>query len=372
MKKLLCLALIAAMLLMSCAALAETATYDAIYTSDNPIPDIAERVRPAVVLVTVYAENWDAATRVSSVDKLGLGSGCYIRADEDGNGGYILTNNHIVTDADSYTIQWLGSDEEQDVELVGTDDGTDIAVLHFEGAAPEGVTPIPLGDSDALHIGELAICIGNHGVNVDNDILPLLGTVTAGIISGVNREKINADNFTRSVNVIQVDAPMNAGISGGALLNSKGELVGIPTLKYMYGTATVLEGLGFCIPINAVKGFIDQIIETGRVVRPRIGLTITNIDGPDEPMKRFPPIGAQIVSIDDCGPCANVGLQVNDIITHVNDVRVYSFSDVLTQLDKCEAGDDTTLKIYRYYDAEGNLTGSYETFDVTIQLEIID
>ena len=105
MKKLLCLALIAAMLLMSCAALAETATYDAIYTSDNPIPDIAERVRPAVVLVTVYAENWDAATRVSSVDKLGLGSGCYIRADEDGNGGYILTNNLIVTDADSYTIQ---------------------------------------------------------------------------------------------------------------------------------------------------------------------------------------------------------------------------------------------------------------------------
>ena len=156
MKKLLCLALIAAMLI-GCIAMAETATYDAIYTSENPIPDIAERVRPAVVLVTVYAENWDAATRVSSVDKLGLGSGCYIRADEDGNGGYILTNNHIVTDADSYTIQWLGSDEEQDVELVGTDDGTDIAVLHFEGAAPEGVAPIPLGDSDALRIGELAI-----------------------------------------------------------------------------------------------------------------------------------------------------------------------------------------------------------------------
>ena len=89
-------------------------------------------------------------------------------------------------------------------------------------------------------------------------------------------------------------------------------------------------------------------------------------------MKRFPPIGAQIVSIDENGPCANVGLQVNDIITHVNDVRVYSYSDVLTQLDKSKAGDDATLKIYRYYDEEGNLTGAYETFDVTIQLEIID
>ena len=90
MKKLLCLALIAAMLL-SCAVLAETTTYDAIYSSDNPIPDIADRVRPAVVLVTVYTENWDAATRESSVDKKAMGSGCYIRADEDGNGGYILT-----------------------------------------------------------------------------------------------------------------------------------------------------------------------------------------------------------------------------------------------------------------------------------------
>lgn len=371
MRKLLCLALIAA-LLTGCAAFAETVTYDAIYSADNPVPDIAERVRPAVVLVTVYAENWDANTRVSSVDMLGLGSGCYIKADEDGEGGYILTNNHIVADADSCTIQWLGSEENLDVEVVGTDDGTDIAVLRFEGAAPEGVQPVPLGDSDALRIGELAICIGNHGITVNNDIMPLLGTVTAGIISGVEREKIDADNFTHSVSVIQVDAPMNQGVSGGALLNAKGELVGIPTLKYMYGATTVLEGLGFCIPINAVKGFIDQIIETGRVVRPRIGLTITNIDGPDEPMKRYPPIGAQIIGIDDYGPCANAGLQVNDIITHVNDVRVNSFNDVLYELDKCSAGDKVTLKIYRYYDADGNLTGSYETFDVTIRLEIID
>ncbi len=371
MKRLFCLALIAA-LIAGCIAMAENATYDIIYSSDNPIPDIADRVRPAVVLVTVYQENWDSATRVSSVDKLGMGSGCYIQADADGEGGYILTNNHIVTDADSCTIQWLGSDEELDAQVVGADDGTDIAVLRFEGAAPEGVEIIPLGDSDALRIGELAICIGNHGVTVGNDIMPLLGTVTAGIISGVEREKIDAGNFTHSMNVIQVDAPMNAGISGGALLNSKGELVGIPTLKYMFGTTTVLEGLGFCIPINAVKGFIDQIIETGRVVRPRIGLTITNIDGPDEPMKRFPPIGAQIISIDDYGPCAKAGLQANDIITHVNDARVYSFNDVLSQLDKYGAGDDITLRIYRYYDAEGNLTGSYETFDVTIQLEIID
>ena len=185
-------------------------------------------------------EKWDAVTRISSEDLLGSGSGCYIRADEDGQGGFILTNYHIVNEGEVYSIRWL-SGEEMDATLVGYDDGTDIAILHFDEAAPAGVSLIAMGDSDALRIGELAICIGNPGDSAGS----LPGTVTAGIVSGLEREGINADNFSRGISVIQIDAAINTGNSGGAMLNARGELVGIPTLKLMMSYATVFEGLSF-------------------------------------------------------------------------------------------------------------------------------
>ena len=257
MKKLCALALCLA-LAFGLAAAESGPGYEIVYSADNPIPEIAERVRPAVVQVFCFEETWDAVTRIAATNEVAAGSGCYIRS--DANGGYILTNNHIVENGEVFTIQWL-SGEEMDAELVGADDGTDIAVLRFSEAAPAGVSPIPMGDSDSLRIGELAICIGNPGDSLD--VLP--GTVTAGIISGLGREDINASNFTRSTPVIQTDAAINTGNSGGALLNARGELVGVPTLKMMYSGTAVFEGLGFCIPINTVKRYIDQIIASGGV-----------------------------------------------------------------------------------------------------------
>ena len=363
-KRILALALCAC-LLCGCALATEAVPYDVIYTSANPIPDIADRVRPSVVQVVGSCETWDAATRVSSTVEMGAGSGCYFQADSDGQGGYILTNNHVVADSELYSIEWL-SGEVMDATLVGHDDGTDIAVLHFSMPAPEGAEPIPLGDSDALRIGELAICIGNPG-SADE---VLFGTVTAGIISGLEREDINANNFTRSTSVIQIDAAINSGNSGGALLNNKGELVGIPTLKFMSASAG-FEGLGFCIPINTVKAFLSQIIETGSVVRPRLGITVADIDGPDEPMRKYPPIGAQVFTVEPGGPSARAGLQQGDVITEVNGVRVKGYMALLKELDKCASGDRVELKIYRYYDAEGNLTGDYEELFFTVRLEML-
>lgn len=362
LKKILALCLMCA-LLMVCAA---AENYDVIYTSANPIPDIADRVRPAVVQVISRTEHWDAATRVASTQEMGYGSGCYIRADEDGAGGYILTNYHVIEDGEICSIEWL-SGEEMDVSIVGHDDGTDIAVLRFEEAAPEGVSPIPLGDSDALRIGELAICIGNPG----NGKNVLQGTVTAGIISGLSRETVHADNFTRSPTVIQIDTPINTGNSGGALLNSKGELTGIPTLKYMFDGIVVYEGLGFCVPINTVKDFIDQIIDTGSVIRPRLGITVADIDGPDEPMHKYPPIGAQVYTVEEGGPSAKAGLQVGDVITEINGVRVDGYLALLRELDKCAAGDDVELKVYRYYDQDGNLISKYQELYFTVKLEML-
>lgn len=342
----------------------ETVTYDIVYSSSNPIPEIAANVRPAVVEVLVSKESWDAVTRVASVDLLGGGSGCYVRTSEEG--GYILTNYHVVEGGDVFSIKWLDGTE-MDCDLLGYDDGTDIAVLEFKQPAPTDVQTVPMGDSDSLQIGELAIAIGNPGAGDET----LFGTVTAGIISGLEREA-NADNFTRSVSVIQTDAAINTGNSGGALLNAKGELIGIPTLKYMYSYDVVYEGLGFCIPINAVKDYVDQIIETGVVVRPRMGMTVAAVDGPEDPMKNYPPAGVQVYEVEAGGPAEKAGLQSGDIITEANGVRVYDFQDLSAEIDALSAGDAIELKVYRYYDATGALTGSYEELYFSVKLEMLD
>jgi len=173
--------------------------------------------------------------------------------------------------------------------------------------------------------------------------------------------------------VIQTDAPINTGNSGGALLNAKGELVGIPTLKLMADYAVVYESLGFCVPINAVKEYIDQIIDTGVVVRPRMGVMVVSIDGPDEAMRRYPPCGAQVVTVEPGTPADKAGLQVNDVVTEVNGVRVKSSNAMVAEVDKCDVGEAVTMKVYRYnYDMDGNIAGGYNVIEVTLKLQIID
>lgn len=358
----------ALMLLAAVSGLAEPVTYDAIYSSTNPIPEIAARCRPAIVKITASVENWDPETRQASVDPKYYGSATYIRADEDGVGGYMLTNYHIVEEGDAFSAQWLDGTE-MDLELVGYDDGTDIAVMRFEDAAPADAEPIPMGDSDALQIGELAICIGNPGASKNI----LYGTVTAGIISGLQREDINAGNFHRSINVIQTDAPINSGNSGGALLNARGELVGIPTLKLVMSYTDLYEGLSFCIPISAVKDYIDQLIDNGNVVRPRMGVSVASIDGPDEAMKRFPPCGAQVMTVTPGTPADRAGLEVNDIITEIDGERMHSAKELISAIGTYKAGDTVKLKVYRYnYDLDGNLTSGFTELEIELDLEIID
>ena len=370
-----CLALLlAALMLTGMLAAAEPATqnateenpsYDIVYSSNNPIPEIAERVRPAIVQLNTKQESWDPMTRVAKVEEVGGGSACYIRRIEgEAPGGYMLTNYHVVKEADAYTALWLDGTE-TDLELVGYDDGSDIAVLKFKGEAPGGAEPIPMGDSDALRIGELAIIIGNPGTADE----VFYGSVTAGIISGLEREGVNADNFSHSITTIQTDAPINGGNSGGALLNAKGEMVGIPTLKYM----TIFEGLTFCIPISVVKGYIDQIIDNGSVVRPRMGVTVTSIDGPDDAMKRYPPCGAQVYTVEPGTPADKAGLMEKDVITEANGARIKSSQDLVTAVDRCGEGQSMELTVYRYnYDADGNVTSGYEELHLTLELQIID
>ena len=345
-----------------------TTTYDAVYSSDNPIPEIAANVRPSVVQVITSAATWDQRTREVSTEEIGYGSGTYFRALDEGEGGYILTNNHVVDEGESYEIEWLDGTI-MDATLVGADDGTDIAVLQFNEPAPEGATPVPLGDSDALQIGELAIVIGNPG---DSEEV-LFGTVTAGIISGLEREGVSAQgSFNRPVSTIQVDAAINTGNSGGALLNAQGELVGIPTLKMTASYTTIYEGLGFCIPINTAKDIIEQLIENGEVVRPRLGVTVVAQDGPDEPMRNFAPAGVRVENVEEGTPADEAGLQRYDIITEINGIRVYTNEDLIGEIDRHSAGDTVELTVCRYYSENGTPLAQYEVFTAEVELKIID
>ena len=354
------------------AAVAETADatvgYEAVYSAENPIPEIAANVRPSVVQVITSAATWDQRSREVSTEEIGYGSGTYFRALDEGEGGYILTNNHVVDEGETYQIEWLDGTI-MDATLVGADDGTDIAVLQFNEPAPEGATPVPLGDSDALQIGELAIVIGNPGSGEE----VLFGTVTAGIISGLEREGVSAQgSFNRPVSTIQVDAAINTGNSGGALLNAQGELVGIPTLKMTASYTTIYEGLGFCIPINTAKDIIDQLIENGEVVRPRLGVTVVAQDGPDEPMRNYPPAGVRIENVEEGSPADEAGLQAYDIITEINGVRVYTNDELIAQIDQYAAGDTVELTICRYYSESGTPLAQYEVFTAEVELKIID
>ena len=354
------------------AAVAETADatvgYEAVYSAENPIPEIAANVRPSVVQVITSAATWDQRSREVSTEEIGYGSGTYFRALDEGEGGYILTNNHVVDEGETYQIEWLDGTI-MDATLVGADEGTDIAVLQFNEPAPEGATPVPLGDSDALQIGELAIVIGNPGSGTE----VLFGTVTAGIISGLEREGVSAQgSFNRPVSTIQVDAAINTGNSGGALLNAQGELVGIPTLKMTASYTTIYEGLGFCIPINTAKDIIEQLIENGEVVRPRLGVTVVAQDGPDEPMRNYPPAGVRIENVEEGSPADEAGLQTYDIITEINGVRVYTNDELIAQIDQYAAGDTVELTICRYYSENGTRLAQYEVFTANVELEIID
>lgn len=343
----------------------EAVGYDAVYSSDNPIPEIAANVRPSVVQVIESAETWTSGTRNTAEQEIGYGSGTYIRAAKDGKGGYILTNYHVVEDGDSYKIVWLDGTE-MSCELTGYDDGTDIALLRFTEDAPQGTMPVTMGDSDSLQIGELAIVIGNPGAAE----YVLYGTVTSGIISGLERKEISAGNFTRSVSVIQTDAAINSGNSGGALLNAKGELVGIPTLKMSYSDSSVYEGLGFCVPITSVKDLIDEIIETGKVSRPMLGVGVTDFDGPDEPTRSYPPAGVVVREVTPGSSAEEEGILPYDIITEINGTRITSYAELTAVLDTLKAGDTAQLKAYRYYDQNGNMLENYEelTFDVELRL----
>lgn len=267
------------------------------------------------------------------------GSGIILSAD-----GYIVTNNHVVENASSVTVQ-LNTGSEYTAEIIGTDEQTDLAVIKI--TPQEELTVAVLGDSTQVEVGETAIAIGNPMG------LEFFGSVTQGIVSAVNRT-VTVDN--RTMNLIQTDAAINSGNSGGALINSKGEVIGINTVKV---STSGVEGMGFAIPISDAKPIISDLLEYGYVKgRPVIGVSTRDITE-YMTMQYGWPQGAQIMSVTSEN-ARNAGLQQGDIIVKIDGQEVKSGSDLTEYKDTKSPGDTVSLEVYKY------ATGSTETVSVVL------
>ena len=272
---------------------------DLFIKSDNPVVEISEKVGPAIVGITnksTIRQRHPLWGDTYEEESEGYGSGIIISED-----GYIVTNNHVIENADELIVILKGGKEVK-ATLIGKDSVTDVAVIKIE--EPD-LTVAKIGDSDQVRQGELAIAIGNPLGHA------LAGTVTVGVVSAVDREITHGQQqFT----MIQTDAAINPGNSGGALVNSKGEVIGMNTLK------TRAEGLGFAIPTNEFMPIAQELIEKGDIERPGIGVLISEVT--DDMIETYGfPKGVAIVEIAPDGAADKAGLLPRDIIVSVEDKR---------------------------------------------------
>ncbi len=248
--------------------------------------------------------------------------------------GYIITNCHVVEDATDLSVRMLDNTE-YPATLIGMDDRSDLAVLKIDAT---GLPSAEFGDSDALLVGDPVIAIGNP-LGLD-----LMGTVTDGIVSAINRD-VAVDE--RTMTLIQTNAAINPGNSGGPLINQYGQVIGINTLK-MQDYSTTIEGLGFAIPTNTAKAIVDELIEHGYVSGyPAIGLRCDNVS--QSMSERYSiPIGVLVRYVHPESNAYLAGLQVNDVIVEAQGETVENYSDLSSIMDRCHAGDEFELKVFHY------------------------
>ncbi len=297
---------------------------------------VAEAVLPSVVGITV---SYDVSSSFGGTSTAtASGSGVIISED-----GYIITNNHVVNSAsDSYfyslseakeiKVHVYGDDEDDlyDAKIVGRDESTDLAVLKIEA---ENLRAVKIGDSSNLRVGEFVMAIGNP--------LGLESSVSAGIVSALDRD-VSEGEYVYTT--IQTDAAINSGNSGGALVNSRGELIGINFLK---ASDTGVEGIGFAIPITSAMKTVDDLIEVGYVKKPYIGISGRNVS--EDLAKQYDTkVGVYVESVEDDGPAKEAGLEEGDIITAIDGHAVKTIQELNNyKAQNYEIGDKVKLTVYR-------------------------
>jgi Do/DeqQ family serine protease len=299
------------------------------FSNDGEIPSLAPMLKVSTQQVPEVFRHFfgGQGPQVQERPFRGLGSGVIIDADK----GYVVTNNHVVDNADEITVK-LTDGRELKAKKLGADEQSDIALLKIE---PDDLKAVPLANSDKLLVGDFVVAIGNpFGLNQ---------TVTSGIVSALGRSGLNIGGYE---DFIQTDAAINRGNSGGALVNLKGELVGINTA--IFGPNGGNVGIGFAIPSNMMKNLVDQIIEFGEVRRGLLGILGQDVDaGLSEAMNLDVNKGAFVSEVSPESAAEKGGIEAGDIITKVNGKSISSFQELRAKIGSMGAGAEVKLTILR-------------------------
>ena len=304
----------------------------AVYAANKILPSIVGITVEYNVnsLISMFGNRGQSSTATAS------GSGIIISED-----GYILTNNHIVSsssDSDFYevssatkvTVKLFNDETEYEAKIIGTDEQTDLAVIKID---KNDLPKAEFADSDNIKVGEFAMAVGNP--------LGMQSSITCGVISAVNREITDSDGIT--YNLIQTDAAINAGNSGGALVNSEGQVIGVNTLK-LQGEG--IEGMGFAIPINSTEDVTSQLIEYSKVRRPYIGITGMDLD--EETAKANDlVVGIYVKAVDDFSAAEKAGIKPGDVIIEADGQKITTMDELNEIKNKHQIGEEMTVKVNR-------------------------
>lgn len=304
----------------------------AVYTANKILPSIVG----IKVEYTVSSNFSIYGMGTAKSEASASGSGIIISDD-----GYILTNNHIVatsssesyyqvSDANKVTVTLYNDDTEYEAKIVGKDEQTDLAVIKIEKT---GLSKAEFADSDSIKVGEFAMAVGNP--------LGMQSSITCGVVSAVNREVTDSDG--KKFTLIQTDAAINSGNSGGALVNGEGKVIGINTLKL---SGTGIEGMGFAIPINSTTDITSQLIQYSKVKRPYIGISGVDLDEKTAKVYNLV-VGVYVKSIEDFSAAEKAGVKVGDVIVEADGKKITSMNELNEIKNSHKIGDKLKIKVNR-------------------------
>ena len=321
---------------------------------DSSVESVQVKADKLLTPAQVYSQNVDSTVGITTsattnywgyqTTTAASGSGFILSQD-----GYILTNYHVVEHSDTITVSRFDGTAYK-AELIGYDPSNDIAVLKVDAA---GLTPVVLGNSDLLNVGDPVVAIGNP-------LGELTFSLTYGAVSAKDRQITMQSGST--MNLIQTDCAINSGNSGGALFDLYGQVVGITNAKYSsssMGEASI-DNIGFAIPVNDVKAIVFSIIEKGYFTKPYLGVSVTDVS--PETQSYGLPKGAAVRTVAQDSPASAAGLQVNDIITAIDETQITGSTDLIRFVSRCKNGQAVKLTVYR--------SGQSLTIGVTIGEQI--
>ena len=292
----------------------------------TPSEVYAQNVNSTVGITTSITTNYFGYQTTSAA----AGSGFILTQD-----GYILTNYHVVEGSNSIKVTTYDGTS-YDAQLIGYDESNDIAVLKIDAS---DLTPVVLGDSDTLNVGDSVVAIGNP-------LGELTFSLTTGVVSALDRPVTLSTGTT--MNLIQTDCAINSGNSGGALFNLYGEVIGITNAKYSSSSSSStasIDNIGFAIPINHVLSIVKSIIEKGYISKPYVGVSVSDVN--QQTQLYGIPAGAAVQAVSDGSPAAEAGLQAGDVITSVNGTEITGSSDLVSLVSEAAIGDMLTMTVYR-------------------------